>query len=453
MKKIICLLNLLLFNSVIFFSFAQQIITVNISSNELGHHVFDSLSHKSIGVYLPPSHANSKTKFPVLYFLTGYGCNYFDKQTMINHYNNEVTNGTFKEMIIVFIDGCTANSNGCFYLNSIATGNWENFIISNVVPYIDSNYRTIANSESRAIAGHSMGGFGALSLAMLHPDVFGSVYNHSPGLFSNTGLEDCQMFKNNSNIDAFIKLEEELSVLSKEEAHKEYLKRLSGLGPDLRFTIEYGMAVAPNLNKNAPYVDFPYSKINDALIKNDTLWEKWEFGFGGFDSKIPYYKNNFQTLDTIVIDYGTNDYFQWIPEGCRYVSSILSSNEIKNSLIAYSGGHSNLNRYSTKMFPMLMKSLVFDTINENSTTINQLHSDKTMVKIKYKPHCSNITIGLPDSLKESYGYKIIDINGRALKHGVFRKTKNINTSNITNGCYFIIVLSKMRVYTSKILIN
>jgi len=72
-----------------------------------------------------------------------------------------------------------------------------------------------------------MGGFGAINLAMHCPDVFGSVYFHSPGLFSMTGLKNCQMFGINANIDAYISLENELSLMSKEEAHTEYLKRLS----------------------------------------------------------------------------------------------------------------------------------------------------------------------------------------------------------------------------------
>jgi S-formylglutathione hydrolase len=338
----------------------QLIQEVLVNSEELSNHVLDHVKTYSIGVYLPPSYQDSEKRFPVLYFLPGYECNYFDKEKFVRDYQNNINNGTFKEMIVVFIDGCTSNSAGCFYLNSEATGNWEDFIVSNVVSYIDVNYRTINASTSRAIAGHSMGGYGAIYFAMLHPEVFGSVYSHSPGLFSKTGLADCQMFRNKLNIESFLAIERELAAMPKEEAHNEFLRRLRNFNEDLRFTIDYGMAVAPNLKKNAPYTDFPYTKVDGKLVKNDTLWERWENGFGNINNKVILYKDNLLALDSIVIDYGSHDYYAWIPEGCRYLSSVLSSNGIAHKLVQYPGEHSNLDRYSTIMFSMLMEILTFD---------------------------------------------------------------------------------------------
>ena len=46
---------------------------------------------------------------------------------------------------------------------------------------MDNNFRTITKSESRGITGHSMGGYGALKIAMHHPEIFSSVYALSPG--------------------------------------------------------------------------------------------------------------------------------------------------------------------------------------------------------------------------------------------------------------------------------
>ena len=64
------------------------------------------------------------------------------------------------------------------------TGNWDDFISKEVVSFVDENYRTLNKRESRAIAGHSMGGFGALNLSMLHPEIFGMCYALSPGVFN-----------------------------------------------------------------------------------------------------------------------------------------------------------------------------------------------------------------------------------------------------------------------------
>jgi enterochelin esterase-like enzyme len=350
--------------SVLFFSLgqisAQEIKRVDIESKELAHHVLDSLEHYSIGVCLPPSYKKTERNYPVLYFLPGYGCGYFDKGRFVTDYHQGIEDGTFKEMIVVFIDGCTPGSLGNFYLNSDALGDWEDFMLERVIPLVDEKYRTISSKHSRAIAGHSMGGYGALLFAMKNSDMFGTLYSHSPGLFSFTGLEDCQMFNDTANVLAYLKFEEKLKNLSRGEAHKSYMENLPDMDFNLRFTIEYGMAVAPNVEKNAPYTDFPFSFEGDQLVKNDSLWIVWKSGFGLLEGKIMKYESNLKSLNSLVIDFGTDDYYPWIPEGCRYFSDLLQSHGISHSLLEYPGGHSNMSRYTEKMFPILMESFVFE---------------------------------------------------------------------------------------------
>jgi S-formylglutathione hydrolase FrmB len=62
------------------------------------------------------------------------------------------------------------------YSISPTIGDWERFVAEDLVAAIDSRYRTLATQRSRGIAGHSMGGYGALRLAMKRPDVFFSLY-------------------------------------------------------------------------------------------------------------------------------------------------------------------------------------------------------------------------------------------------------------------------------------
>ena len=67
-----------------------------------------------------------------------------------------------------------------WYVNSPATGNWEDFMVQEVVPYIDVNFKTKSNRDSRGIAGIFIGGYGAIRFGMRRPDVFGSVYAMHP---------------------------------------------------------------------------------------------------------------------------------------------------------------------------------------------------------------------------------------------------------------------------------
>jgi S-formylglutathione hydrolase FrmB len=62
------------------------------------------------------------------------------------------------------------------YSSSVTIGDWESFIADDLVSYVDSHYRTIANRDSRGLGGHSMGGYGTIRIGMKRPDVFSSMY-------------------------------------------------------------------------------------------------------------------------------------------------------------------------------------------------------------------------------------------------------------------------------------
>ena len=89
-----------------------------------------------------------------------------------------ITEKKISPMIVVMPDGSNRYG-GSIYTNSITTGNWEDYIVRDLVAFIGKNYRTLPRAESRGIAGHSMGVYGALKIAMKHPDVFGAVYGTS----------------------------------------------------------------------------------------------------------------------------------------------------------------------------------------------------------------------------------------------------------------------------------
>jgi S-formylglutathione hydrolase FrmB len=55
-------------------------------------------------------------------------------------------------------------------------GDYENFVARDLVEWVDANYRTIAERDSRGVSGHSMGGYGTIRIAMKHPETFSSIY-------------------------------------------------------------------------------------------------------------------------------------------------------------------------------------------------------------------------------------------------------------------------------------
>lgn len=134
---------------------------------------------REVYVYLPPSYAAEKTRrYPVLYFLHGYGAKpelYWKMMTVPETADKLMGDGTVHEMILVFPNSFTLY-NGSMYSSSPTTGDWERFITHDLVQYIDTHYRTIADRASRGLAGHSMGGYGTLRIGMKYPEVYSSIY-------------------------------------------------------------------------------------------------------------------------------------------------------------------------------------------------------------------------------------------------------------------------------------
>ena len=136
-------------------------------------------------IVLPRSYDSSDRSYPVLYLLHGLGQNYqaWGRQG-IRFY------APLFEVIIVMPDA--GNS---WYVNWAKSdggqkNNWEDHIVHDVVGHVDTHYRTIDRREGRAINGLSMGGYGALTLGLRHPDLFVSIGSHSGALEYGRGNEE-----------------------------------------------------------------------------------------------------------------------------------------------------------------------------------------------------------------------------------------------------------------------
>jgi len=224
-----------------------------IPAPSLEGNLVDEPTKRDIFVYLPPSYGDPGKRFPVIYYLPGYGDSGMIGFNLPGSMTTLIESGTVNEMIIVIANG-TSKLGGSFYVNSSVTGNWEDYIVNDVVGYVDDHYRTLAQAESRGITGHSMGGFGALNIAMHHPEVFSAVYSMSPGLFDENGLAESQMFIGENLIRNFVKYESGLAAVPMEEAKSRMLS-----SPQ-QFALSYGFAFAPNPERHPPFYDYPFTR-------------------------------------------------------------------------------------------------------------------------------------------------------------------------------------------------
>jgi len=160
-------------------------------------------------VYTPPGYEKGKDKYPVLYLLHGGGG---DEEGWISRgranyiIDNLVASKEAVPMIVVITNGNpdavaapldkprNTNTKELPGIGSMASGRFEESFVKDVVPYIEKNYRVIADADHRALSGFSMGGYQTQNITNSNPGMFNYIGVMSMGLFSAFG-------NNNTNYD------------------------------------------------------------------------------------------------------------------------------------------------------------------------------------------------------------------------------------------------------------
>jgi len=167
----------------------------SVSSPGLAANLLGDRFVRPVAVYLPPSYSREKTRrYPVLYMLHGATSvpeEWLDGKTyqgldLKATLDSLIGAGAIPELLVV-MPNADNRLGADWYANSPALGNWEDFIVHDLIRQVDKTYRTEARRDRRAVYGHSMGGFGALAISFRHPDLFGLVYVASPALVALTG--------------------------------------------------------------------------------------------------------------------------------------------------------------------------------------------------------------------------------------------------------------------------
>lgn len=296
-------------------------------------------------VYLPPDYERQPTtRYPVVYFLGGFDVS--DSAALINRgakfvqpISRAIAEKKVPPLIVVIANGGN-RFGGSFYTNSIATGNWEDYIVRDLVAHIDGKYRTLARAESRGISGHSMGGYGAIKLAMKHPNVFGAVYGTSsccldllPGVEPTDGqLQEATTMKSWSDVAAMKKF-------------------------FVRMAVAEASAFSPNPAKPPFFADFPLNKQSDSDANAESARARWLANTP--THMVDGYRANLDALRGIAFDAGTKE--EGIQAANRVFSVTLRRNGIEHSFDVFEGGHNDkvFERVETRILPFFARTLVF----------------------------------------------------------------------------------------------
>lgn len=159
--------------------------------------VFASKMKKEVkSVVIVPENYSKKKHYPVVYLLHGYSDNYAKWVKTVPAIKNLSTE---HQMIIVCPDGGYSS----WFMDSPIDSafQYESYITKDLLSYVDSHYRTIANRNGRAITGLSMGGHGALYLAIRNKQLFANAGSMSGGVDLRSSSKKYDIAKRIGNIE------------------------------------------------------------------------------------------------------------------------------------------------------------------------------------------------------------------------------------------------------------
>ena len=337
-----------------------KLVCAELPAPSLARNEFGIAEHQRMAIYLPPGYEHSERRFPVLYFLPNFNCclwrytgGSFQGFHLKEAMDRQLAKGAARDMIIV-IPNTVHFLGGSCYRNSPLTGNWEDYIVKDVVAYVDQHFRTLAAASGRGVAGHGMGGTGALELALKHPDTFSCVYAMSPALFDENGLRDSGILAD-AQLRKWESLVQEWGTMNEKARRKsfrDYMQTHLNSPSQSRFfeglDVSYGAAVAPDLALPYPHIAFP-----GPGQRAPELLDRYENGFGGWREKLSRYLARGERLEGITIEYGKEDEYQWIRRGAAYVSGLMRSLGVPNALVISQGSHESAlgQRLETGLLP------------------------------------------------------------------------------------------------------
>jgi S-formylglutathione hydrolase len=286
-----------------------------------------------VSVYLPPGYtANPDQRYPVVYVLHGYNGSddsWFgnDSRMKANLTADQVMrNGTSAEMILV-MPNCNNLFNGCMYVNSAATGYWEDYIADDLVSYIDSHYRTIPDRRARGLAGHSMGGYGVMLIGMRRPDVFSALY----------AMSSCC-------------LNEYAPTGGERALAMEKIKTMADIDRGALRTFAVTAAWSPNPDKPPFYFNLP--TLNGEVVPEYAA----RFAANSPQAILPSHVGSLLKMTAITMEVGEQD---GLITANRTLSDTMNRYGIEHDFLTYEGDHGNriAERFGTHALPFFSEHL------------------------------------------------------------------------------------------------
>jgi hypothetical protein len=324
-----------------------RLLTERLASTVLRDNRIDLDTNRVVKVYLPPGYETSGRPYPVVYYLHNVGWDaerMFQDGNVIGLLERAFAAGVVGEFILVAAD-YTTPTGGSVFENSPVSGRWLDFTVDELVPFVDGRFRTRRHRDSRAVVGDFFGGRGALRLAMLRADLFGSVYALHPVATGSGPLPVTYLDIDWKRIHA-----------ARTPAD------VAGAGRTQLFLM-LSQAFLPNPNRPPFYCDF-FVELRDGVpTYHPENAAKLRKGFH-IDEALDEAAPNLRSLRGLAFDWGRFDSVTAHVVANQALSRKLDDLAIPHEAEEYRGGPFDRTwtadgRFYTRVLPFLAKALVF----------------------------------------------------------------------------------------------
>jgi enterochelin esterase family protein len=293
-------------------------------------------------VYLPPSYPNGR--YPVIYMLTGFtgfGEMLIQRgawsESLPERLDRLIGTRTMGEAIVVMPD-CFTRLGGSQYLNSTATGRYEDHVVRELVPHIDERYWTTGR---RAVVGKSSGGYGAMILGMRHPEVFQALACHSGDMY----FEYCYQADFPKAVDI---LRKHGGVRRFLKAWEKMPKRLAG---NLHAAVNT-IAMAACYSPRGKAFDLPFDEKTGAI--RPEVWKRWK----SLDpiEMLDRHARDLKKLRGLFVDCGNRDQFA-LHHGTRIFAAKARRLGVRLVHEEFDDDHSSISYRYDRSLPLLQRYL------------------------------------------------------------------------------------------------
>ena len=299
---------------------------------------------RDLYVYVPPGYETSGDRYPTVLCLTGFtgrGKMLLNDSAftpnLAERMDKLTASGRVRPMILVMPD-CFTYYGGSQYINSTATGRYEDYLTHEIVPFVDAEFRTIPSRESRAVMGKSSGGYGSLIMGLRHSDIFGLVCSTSGDAYFDycypmDFVKAFRLIKGDPK--GFIK-----KVWSNEKHGKDDHSAINTIG------------MAACYSPNAEDFDLPFD-LETGEIRRD-VWARWlEHDPVRLVSK---HAVDLKSLKLLYIDAGSKDEFA-LDVGAKILSKKLKEFGVDHVHEEFDDGHFNISYRYERSLELISKAI------------------------------------------------------------------------------------------------